>query len=137
MEVISTGILGLDRMLGGGFLPGSAVLVEGVPGSGKTTLGLQVLVHGAARGEPGLILSFEQFPEQLQRDAAAYGWDLRALQQQNRLRVMMTSADVLQQIVQERPEPLEQAFQQTGARRVLVDSLSHLERLAESPRQAW
>ena len=50
-SLISTGIQGLDRMLGGGLIPGSAVLVEGVPGAGKTTLGLQFLCHGAANGE--------------------------------------------------------------------------------------
>jgi circadian clock protein KaiC len=137
MELISTGIAGLDRMLGGGLIPGSAGLVEGVPGAGKTTLGLQFLCHGATHGEPGLILSFEEFPEQLQRDAAAYGWDLAALQQANQLRIMLTSADVMQQIVQQRPEPLERAFQQHGVKRVLVDSLTHFQRLTSSPRELW
>jgi circadian clock protein KaiC len=137
MELISTGIAGLDRMLGGGLIRGSAVLVEGVPGAGKTTLGLQFLCHGAVNGEPGMILSFEEFPEQLQRDAAAYGWDLKALQRDNRLRIMLTSADVLQQIVQQRPEPLEQAFQQYGVKRVLVDSLTHFQRLTDSRREMW
>jgi circadian clock protein KaiC len=135
MDLISTGIAGLDRMLGGGLIAGSAVLVEGVPGAGKTTLGLQFLYHGAENGEPGLILTFEEFPEQLQRDALSYGWDLRALQRDNRLRVMLTSADVLRQIVQQQPEPLEQTFQQYGVKRVLVDSLSHFEHLTDSPRE--
>lgn len=137
MELISTGIAGLDRMLGGGLIPGSAVLVEGVPGAGKTTLGLQFLCSGAAAGEPGLILTFEEFPEQLQRDALSYGWDLRALQRDNRLRIMLTSADVLQQIVQQQPEPLERTFQQHGIKRVLVDSLTHLQRLTDTRREMW
>jgi circadian clock protein KaiC len=137
MELISTGIDGLDRVLGGGLIPGSAVLVEGVPGAGKTTLGLQFLCHGATHGEPGLILSFEEFPEQLQRDAAAYGWNLAVLQQANQLRIMLTSADVLQQIVQQRPDPLERAFQQHGVKRVLVDSITHFQRLTSSPRELW
>jgi circadian clock protein KaiC len=58
-----TGITGLDEMLRGGFLIGSAVLVEGAPGTGKTTLGTQFLYNGATLfDEPGLLISFEEFP---------------------------------------------------------------------------
>jgi RecA/RadA recombinase len=49
-ERLTTGISGLDSMLGGGLLQGSAVLVSGAPGVGKTTLGLQYLVTGASLG---------------------------------------------------------------------------------------
>ena len=56
---VPTGIEGLDRMLGGGFVEKSANMVEGAPGTGKTTLGLQFLVHGASKlSQPGLYISF-------------------------------------------------------------------------------
>ncbi len=63
IERITTGITGLDEMLRGGLLRGSAVLVEGAPGTGKSTLGMQYIYQGAkVENEPGLILTFEMFP---------------------------------------------------------------------------
>ena len=50
---VATGVPGLDEMLSGGFVPGSAVLVRGAPGCGKTSFGLQYLVHGARNNQPG------------------------------------------------------------------------------------
>ena len=77
---VATGIAGLDEMLSGGFIPGSAILLRGAPGTGKTTLALQYLLHGARNGEPGLLISFEEFPQSLHRDAASLGWDLNELE---------------------------------------------------------
>jgi predicted ATP-dependent serine protease len=50
---VKTGIIELDEMLRGGFMPGDAVMLAGSAGSGKTTLGLQYLVNGVKLGEPG------------------------------------------------------------------------------------
>lgn len=81
LQRVPTGIEGLDRMLGGGFVEKRANMVEGAPGTGKTTLGLQFLLHGALQfGQPGLYISFEEFPAQLYADAARIGWDLKALE---------------------------------------------------------
>jgi circadian clock protein KaiC len=81
MERIKTGINGLDEMLGGGFLNQSANLVEGAPGTGKSTLGMQFIFNGIAQfNQPGLILTFEEFPQQYYEDAANFGWDFRALE---------------------------------------------------------
>ena len=66
----TTGIKGLDDMLNGGFVPGSMTLLRGAPGTGKTSLGLQYLIHGAKKkNENGLLISFEEFPSSLYRDA--------------------------------------------------------------------
>jgi circadian clock protein KaiC len=54
---LSTGIAGLDDIMGGGLMPGRLYLVEGTPGAGKTTLGLQFLLDGRARGERGLFIT--------------------------------------------------------------------------------
>jgi circadian clock protein KaiC len=55
---VPTGINGLDEMLNGGFLEGSAVLVRGAPGTGKTSLALQFLVSGATQyDEAGLLIN--------------------------------------------------------------------------------
>src|SRR5690606_5874632 len=76
---ISTGIAGLDDILGGGLTPQRVYLVEGSPGAGKTTLGLQFLLDGAARGERGLYITLSETAEELAAVAASHGWDIGAL----------------------------------------------------------
>src|SRR5512138_3134011 len=92
---VTSGTPGLDDMLGGGFVRHAAVLVRGAPGTGKTTLGLQYLLEGARRGETGLFISFEEFPQSLYRDAASLGWDLPTLEKEGKLRLLFTSPQVL------------------------------------------
>ncbi len=134
MERVKTGIPGLDEMLRGGLLAQTAVLVEGAPGTGKTTLGMQFIYDGIVNyNEAGIILTFEQFPSQYYHDAANFGWDFRRLEQERKLRIIMTSPEVSQAFVEEAGGKIEDMARQMGARRVLVDSLSHFERLAEDP----
>ncbi len=134
MRRVKTGIPGLDEMLMGGFIPETANLVEGAPGTGKTTLGMQFIHHGiVAHDEPGLILTFEEFPQQYYRDAASFGWDFRGLEREGHLRVVMTSPEVGAAGLAEVGGTIEHLVREVGARRILVDSLSHFERLGESP----
>jgi circadian clock protein KaiC len=121
-------------MLSGGFLPRTANLVEGAPGTGKTTLGMQFIHHGiVACDEPGLILTFEEFPQQYYRDAANFGWDFRQLERESKLRVMMTSPEVSMAGLEQVGSEVEQLVRDVGIKRVLVDSLSHFERISENP----
>ena len=55
---VSTGIAGLDLILGGGVPAGRVTILSGGPGSGKSTIGLQCLLHGAAIGNPGILPCF-------------------------------------------------------------------------------
>lgn len=134
MERVKTGIPGLDDMLHGGFLPQSANLVEGAPGTGKTTLGMQFIYNGITLyNEPGLILTFEEFPQQYYRDAASFGWDFKGLEAQGKLKVIMTSPEVTKQDLENVGGMIETMVHEMGARRILVDSLSHFERLTRDP----
>ena len=134
MERVTTGIPGLDEMLLGGFIPQTANLVEGAPGTGKTTLGMQFIHHGiAACGEPGLILTFEEFPQQYYDDAASFGWDFRQMEREGKLRVVMTSPEVSKADLEQVGGRIERLVQEIGVKRVLVDSISHFERLSETP----
>ena len=72
----STGITGLDDILAGGFTRSRLYLVEGVPGSGKTTLALQFLMEGAAAGERVLYVTLSETEEELRAVAASHGWSL-------------------------------------------------------------
>ncbi len=136
MERVKTGIPGLDEMLRGGLLPQTATLVEGAPGTGKTTLGMQFIYHGIVEyDEPGIILTFEQFPSQFYRDAANFGWDFRRLEEEGKLRIIMTSPEVSLQDLQAVGGQIEALAHEMGARRILVDSLSHFQRLTQDPLQ--
>ncbi|MBL7063571.1 MAG: ATPase [Anaerolineae bacterium] len=134
MKRMRTGIPGLDEMLSGGFLPQTANLVEGAPGTGKTTLGMQFIHYGiAACGEPGLILTFEEFPQQYYRDAASFGWDFRQMERDGKLRVVMSSPEVTRTDLEQVGGRIERLVQEMGVRRILIDSLSHFERISEEP----
>jgi circadian clock protein KaiC len=75
-EIVSIGIAGLDDVLGGGLQRRRLYLVEGVPGSGKTTLALQFLLAAASRGETVLYVTLSETTEELRSVAASHGWDL-------------------------------------------------------------
>lgn len=134
MERVKTGIKGLDQMLEGGLLPQTATLVEGAPGTGKSTLGMQFIYNGIVQDdEPGLIVTFEEFPQQYYRDAASFGWDFRELERQGKLRVIMSSPEVTHHDLTSVGGIIETAAKEMGARRILVDSISHFRRLEQDP----
>ena len=137
---ISTGIAGLDDILGGGLTPQRIYLVEGSPGTGKTTLGLQFLLDGAARGESGLYITLSETAEELRAVAATHGWSLDALSifelagdevldidaQQSvfhpsEVELAETTRNVMNQVDELKPA------------RVVFDSLSEMRLLAQNP----
>ena len=73
---VSTGVEGLDDILHGGLTPNRLYLIEGMPGSGKTTLAFQFLMAGAARGEPVLYLTLSETAAEVNGVADSHGWDL-------------------------------------------------------------
>jgi len=129
-----TGIAGLDDMLAGGLLEGSAVLVKGAPGTGKTTLGLQFLCHGATEeNEAGLLVTFEEFPHSLHRDARSLGWDLRRLEEARKLKVIFTSPKVFLSSLEAPGSPLNRTIMEWDIRRIVLDSITHFTRLTTDP----
>lgn len=79
-ERVSTGIAGLDRVLHGGLPKGRITLIEGAPGTGKTTLALQFLLAAVAREEKALFLSIAQSPSELDVIARSHGIDLTGVE---------------------------------------------------------
>jgi circadian clock protein KaiC len=75
-ERVSTGIAGLDAILGGGLPSGHLYMVEGESGAGKTTLGLQFLIAGRARGERTLWITLSETERELAQAAESHGWSL-------------------------------------------------------------
>jgi circadian clock protein KaiC len=126
----SIGIAGLDEMMGGGIPEGEAILVAGPSGTGKTIATLQFLVEGVRQGEPGVMVTFEESPEEHIRKALSFGWDLRKMVADNLLELIyLRPVDLT---VEEVLEWLEQAVARTGAKRVVINSVSGFE-LAIAP----
>ncbi|QGR00289.1 circadian clock protein KaiC [Paenibacillus psychroresistens] len=125
MQAISTGIKGLDFILNGGFAKGATVIVEGQPGTGKTTLGMQFLYHGAKyQGESGIYITFEELPEQIYADMLQFGWDIKQLEAEGKLRVLCISPDVLMEQMIEPNGLFEQIIRQMNCKRIVIDSIS-------------
>jgi len=136
MDRVRTGIEGLDTLLYGGLLRGDSMLVAGAPGTGKTSLGMQFLYNGATQyGEPGLLITFEEFPQRIYRDALSFGWDFPALEEEGKLKVLFTSPEVLQQDIIRDQGLVGEMIAEIGARRVVVDSISHLQEMGQDYRQ--
>jgi len=128
------GVPGLDEMLEGGLLTGSVALIQGAPGTGKTTLGTQFLYHGASKAdEAGLLVTFEQFPHTLYRDALTHGWNLRELEQEGKLRVVFTSPQVFLSSLQSPISPISSAMRDMAVKRVVIDSVSQFRVLSQNP----
>ena len=72
----NSGIPGLDEILGGGFTRGCLFLIEGNPGTGKTTMALRFLLQGAAAGERNLYITLSETKSELLNGAASHGWSL-------------------------------------------------------------
>jgi circadian clock protein KaiC len=79
-DAVPTGVPGLDYVTAGGFARASLHLIEGAPGAGKTTLGLQFLLDGHASGERGLYISLSETREELMRSARTHGWSLEGVE---------------------------------------------------------
>lgn len=120
----------LDVLLHGGLPDGNSVLVQGGPGTGKTILGMQFLHNGITRhDEPGLLITFEETPRRLFRDARSLGWDFENLEQSRQLLVVYTSPSVFLKELES--DTYNRLCRQYGLRRVVVDSLAHFETLTD------
>jgi len=140
-SLAATGIPGLDTVLQGGFRPNRLYLVEGVPGSGKTTLSMQFLQEGARLGEPVLYITLSETREELEEVAQSHGWTLDGIN----IRELVPSESALnpeEQYTMFHPADVELSettkmiladVERIKPSRVVFDSLSELRLLAGNP----
>ena len=121
----STGVAGLDELMGGGFAPGSAILVSGPTGSGKSSLAIQFLAAGVQRGETGVLAMFEETPRKYVEQATGFGIDLVGMVEKKQIHLIYLRP--LDLSVDETLHEIQDAVEAVGAKRVVIDSLTGLE----------
>ncbi len=136
---VSTGIAELDNVLGGGLTAHRSYLLEGTPGSGKTTIALQFLLEGARINERGLYITLSETAAELREVAASHDWSLDQIELFELVNEDGLDPDSEQSILE--PSEVELGETLTGVRecvdrlkptRVVFDSLSEMRLLAQS-----
>jgi circadian clock protein KaiC len=122
---LSTGVAGMDEMLAGGIIAGSAVMLTGPAGSGKSTVATQFMSAGLANGETGVVAVFEEYPEEYLRRANARNPDVGKMIEAGRLALIYLRP--LDLSVDEALFSILEAVDRLGAKRVVIDSLSGFE----------
>src|SRR5947199_1158934 len=136
-----TGIWGLDNILSGGFSRGHVFLVEGAPGTGKTTVALQFLLEGVKAGEKCLYITLSETERELREGAASHGWSLddgievfellppESLLDSDQQQSLLYSSDLE---LGETTKQIFEAVERSHPTRVVLDSLSEIRLLAQS-----
>lgn len=137
--VVPSGIVGLDDILRGGFPQNCLSMVSGAPGAGKTTLAIQFLMNGLARGERCLYVTLSETETEIQKVARSHGWDLQQLRIKELVSEGNLSANA--QLTVFNPSELElgetteamiAAVDEVRPHRVVLDSLSELRLVAQN-----
>lgn len=136
----SIGVVGLDDVLGGGLARGRLFLVEGSPGAGKTTIGLEFLIAGAKAGQRCLYITLSETEQELRASAASHGWPLDGVEvfelippenllDDEQQQSLLYSSDLE---LGETTKRIFEAFERVRPDRVVLDSLSEIRLLAQS-----
>lgn len=134
------GIAGLDNVLGGGFERARTFLVEGSPGTGKTTIALQFLIEGARAGDRCLYITLSETEDELRAAAASHRLDLTGIDiyelippenllDEEQQQSLLYSSDLE---LGETTRRVFEAFERVQPQRVVIDSLSEIRLLAQS-----
>ena len=130
-ERISIGTPMLDEMLGGGLFKGSSNLIAGSTGTGKTVLGLYFIMEGAKKGEPGIIINFDETPEELFLHASNFGWDLKGMYKQDSLKIIHTLPSELDP--NKHMMQIQKAIRETKAKRMFLDAVEGFDYVLADP----
>jgi circadian clock protein KaiC len=137
---VSTGIAGLDEILGGGLPSNHLYLIDGEPGTGKTTLALQFLLAGAATGARGLYVTLSETRAELTQVAESHGWTLDNVDifelsaaESGAMDEGYTLFHPAEIELQQTMDAVLSSVEKSGATLVVLDSLSEMRLLARDP----
>jgi circadian clock protein KaiC len=141
MKRAETGIAGLDQILGGGFPANRMYLIQGDPGTGKTTLALQFLLAGARRGEAAVYVTLSETDDELRDVARSHGWsldgiticDLQASEASLQAETPYTLFHPSEVELSETTRAVLATAEQVNPTRIVFDSLSEMRLLARDP----
>jgi circadian clock protein KaiC len=137
----ATGIEGLDNILGGGLTRGRINVLEGNPGTGKTTIAMRFLLQGAEEGEPGLYITPSETEEELRESGASHGWEIgegvtifelvppESLLDETQQQSLLYSSDLE---LGETTRRIFDVVEELKPSRIVIDSLSEIRLLAQS-----
>ncbi|WP_426439941.1 ATPase domain-containing protein [Bradyrhizobium genosp. P] len=140
-DIAKSGVWGLDDILSGGFSRGHLFLVEGAPGTGKTTMALQFLMEGVRAGEKCLYITLSETEQELRGGAASHGWSLgggieifellppESLLDSEQQQSLLYSSDLE---LGETTKQIFEAVERIRPSRLVLDSLSEIRLLAQS-----
>ncbi|MFA6049518.1 MAG: ATPase domain-containing protein [Candidatus Micrarchaeia archaeon] len=124
---VDIGVPGINEITGGGFVPGSTILLSGEAGTGKTIFAQQFLHRGCELGEPGLYITLDEPEVNLGWNIGSFGWQFRDFENSGLFKVyqlnMLKQGDVFEKITSEL-QCIERLIDQTKAKRVVIDSLT-------------
>ncbi|MGF1569383.1 MAG: circadian clock protein KaiC [Nodosilinea sp.] len=123
---VSSGVLKLDEMCGGGFFKDSIILATGATGTGKTLLVSKFLVDGCKNGERAILFAYEESRAQLSRNAYSWGIDFEAMEQQGLLKIICAYPESAG--LEDHLQIIKTEISEFKPSRVAIDSLSALDR---------
>lgn len=143
---VKTGIPGFDELCGGGLIRDRTYLISGTSGAGKTNFSIQFIYNGITRfGENGVIVATEERPEQIRENVMKFGWDLEALEEENKLVIIDACSTKIgipsqEKYVDVRPFDIRSMMDQIiatqeeiNARRALIDSTTSVSFYLQDP----
>lgn len=128
---VSTGITGLDPLIDNGFKEKTINLVAGGAGSGKTIFGIQFLVEGIRKGEPGIYVTFEERKDKTYEDMLTFGWDLAKYEKEEKFVFLEYTPEQVKKILVEGGGPIESIIEKVKAKRIVIDSITSFSLLYE------
>jgi KaiC domain protein len=123
-ERISSGVNGIDEMLGGGFPQGHIIVAIGGSGTGKTTLAMHYILDGLIKGESCIYISIEEEKESLISAASAYGWDIEKYINDNKLAIIKLDLSDVKTAARRVKSELPELISSFGAKRLVIDSIT-------------
>ncbi len=132
MELLNTGVMGLDSLLGGGIPKGHIVAILGSPGLGKSTYALQFIYAGLMKGENCIYLSLEESEENIITTASIFGWDLKPYIANKKLALIRLSAMNIKITVNRVENDLPKLFDSFQAKRLVIDPITLYEMMYDN-----